>query len=109
MKTKLFNLFAASFAVLSLAAGCQEKPVSEENLVEDASITVTPNKVEATWEEGVYAVSVESNCEEYGAMLIFVTIKISLQIIIIIFMHYRIVYGSIRNFQPKNIIGVDFA
>ena len=63
MKTKLFNLFAASFAVLSLAAGCQEKPVSEENLVEDASITVTPNKVEATWEEGVYAVSVESNCE----------------------------------------------
>ena len=61
MKTRLFNLFAASFAALCLAAGCQEKP-EDVKPEEDNYITATPNKVEASWEEGIYDVNVESNC-----------------------------------------------
>lgn len=62
MKTRLFSFFAASFAALFLAAGCQEKPEEGTPAPEDNYITVTPDKIEATWEEGVFDVAVESNC-----------------------------------------------
>ena len=62
MKTRLFRFFAASFAALFLAAGCQEKPEEGTPAPEDNYITVTPDKIEATWEEGVFDVAVESNC-----------------------------------------------
>ena len=62
MKTRLFNIFAASFAALFLAAGCQEKPADETVTPEDSFINVTPGKIEASWEEGVYDIAVESNC-----------------------------------------------
>ena len=62
MKTRLFNIFAASFAALFLAAGCQEKPADETVTPEDSFINVAPGKIEASWEEGVYDIAVESNC-----------------------------------------------
>lgn len=60
MKTRLFALMASSFAALMLAAGCQEKP--EDVTPDDDYITVNPSQVDASWEEGVYDVNVESNC-----------------------------------------------
>ena len=61
MRTRLFNLFAAAVAALIIASGFQHKPEAEAPK-DDNYITVTPASVDAAWEEGIYDVTVESNC-----------------------------------------------
>ena len=61
MKTRFLNVFTAALAALFIASGCQEKPTPETPDA-DNYITVNPDKVEASWEEGIYDVTVESNC-----------------------------------------------
>ena len=61
MKTRFLNVFTAAVAALFIASGCQEKP-EQTTPEEDKYITVTPEEIEASWEEGIYDVTVESNC-----------------------------------------------
>ena len=61
MKTRFLNVFTAAVAALFIASGCQEKP-EQTTPEDDKYITVTPEEIEASWEEGIYDVTVESNC-----------------------------------------------
>ena len=61
MKTRFLNVFTAALAALFIASGCQEKPTPETPDA-DNYITVNPEQIEASWEEGIYDVTVESNC-----------------------------------------------
>ena len=61
MRTKIFSVFTAALAALFLVAGCQEKPQTQTP-AGDNFITVSPEEIAASWEEGIYDVTVESNC-----------------------------------------------
>lgn len=58
MKSRLIAFFMAVLAAGAIVAGC-EKPEPEK---EDPSITVTPETLQATFEETVFDVEVKSNC-----------------------------------------------
>ena len=75
MKTRFLNVFTAALAALFIASGCQEKPTPETPDA-DNYITVNPDKVEASWEEGIYDVTVRFIHDNYKTIRKDVTLTI---------------------------------